>query len=550
MADSHWVHPIPSLPALFTHHSSSLLRPFARFSISLFRSTPSLPNPAPLEPLSTLAAAPAHPPKAPAIKALIALQSFATQFREAVLKRGLGKEEDYVQQRLYQLVRGYAAAGNVLARLLWDGEGEGEAGSEDGDGDVADYEAALKQCVEGFFIARSLLRPALSSAYDPHILGAIFPFPAPYRHSFLTPILQHARRLTATLQTHPTRPIAGKAKSPSPPQIEIAEVSTADVTYAVALLETIIAAVAAIPEIDEIVSEEEVEVEVPGKMTKKREKELQREREDKPLRVRLEVMLAGCDLVLSLANKRIGEVKARAARKIGKDADEAECGGEGEGGDGVKPVLGGVEEEAAVAWEGIAEKGLMDSLDLALELVEGGRVNVLANDVQAIDWFGQDIEANPTPENVPLPPSPTASSHSRDADTKADIDPPSDSSSDSEFNEDDDDENDPSDNSSHKCPLRSLFALHDRYEEQRLAVWLTLSVGRRGKMTAWMRGEGGKVGEKWDAFGVRVIRDFDGETLISLGLAPDKLDKWTDLAAEQNTKRGRKKARKSERGGV
>ncbi|ODN88856.1 hypothetical protein L198_06658 [Cryptococcus wingfieldii CBS 7118] len=523
---SQWAHPIPSLPALFTHHSSSLLRPFARFSISLFRSTPSLPNPAPLEPLSALAAATAHPPKRPAIKAVIALQSFATQFREAVFARKLKKEEDYVQQRLYQLVRGYAAAGNVLARLLWGEEATGE------DPDVADYEAALKQCVEGFFIARSLLRPALSSAYDPHILGAIFSFPAPYRHSFLTPILQHARRLTATLQTHPTRPIAGKAKSPSP-QIDIAKVSTADITYVVALLETIIAAVAAIPEIDEIVSEE---VGVPAKMTKKKEKELQREKENKPLRVKLEVMLAGCDLVLSLANKRIGEVKARAASKIGRDEEDEE--------DDVKPVLEGVEEEAAVAWEGIAEKGLIDSLDLALALAEEGRVNVLANDVQAIDWFGQDIE--PTPENVPLPPSPTTSSHSQDPGTKAEIDPPSDSSSDSEFDDDDDDpDEDPSDNSSHKCPLRSLFALHDRYEEQRLAVWLTLDVGRRGKMTAWMRGEGGKVGEKWDAFGVRVIREFDGETLVSLGLAPDKLDKWTDLAADQNTKKGRKKARKS-----
>ncbi|ODN77228.1 hypothetical protein L202_05746 [Cryptococcus amylolentus CBS 6039] len=303
---SQWVHPIPSLPDLFTHHTSSLLRPFARFSISLFRSTPSLPNPAPLEPLDTLAAATAHPPKGPAIKGVIALQSFATQFREAVVARKLKKEEDYVQQRLYQLVRGYAAAGNLLARLLWDGEAGGE------DPDVAEYEAALKQCVEGFFIARSLLRPALSSAYDPHILGAIFSFPAPYRHSFLTPILQHARRLTATLQTHPTRPIAGKAKSPSP-QIIIPQVSTADVTYVVALLETIVAAVAAISEIDEIVSDE-----VPTKMTKKREKELQREKDNKPLRVKLEVMLAGCDLLLSLANKRIGEVKARAARKIGK----------------------------------------------------------------------------------------------------------------------------------------------------------------------------------------------------------------------------------------
>ncbi|ODN77229.1 hypothetical protein L202_05747, partial [Cryptococcus amylolentus CBS 6039] len=214
--------------------------------------------------------------------------------------------------------------------------------------------------------------------------------------------------------------------------------------------------------------------------------------------------------------------------------------------DDVKPVLEGVEEEAAVAWEGIAEKGLLDALDLALALAEEGRVNVLANDVQAIDWFGEDIE--PTPENVPLPPSPTTSSHSQNPATKAEIDPPSDASSssdsESEF-EDDDDENDPSDNSSHKCPLRALFALHDRYEEQRLAVWLTLEAGRRGKMTAWMRGEGGRVGEKWDAFGVRVIREFDGETLISLGLAPDKLDKWTDLAADQNTKKGRKKARKS-----
>lgn len=106
------------------------------------------------------------------------------------------------------------------------------------------------------------------------------------------------------------------------------------------------------------------------------------------------------------------------------------------------------------------------------------------------------------------------------------------------------DDNDEAEGSYYRCPLRTLFALHDRYEEQRLAIWLTLPTSKRGKMTAFMRGgKDGEIGRAWDGLGMNVMSVVCGSSLISYGLAPDKLSKWTDLIAVRQAKRSRKKGK-------
>jgi hypothetical protein len=55
-----------------------------------------------------------------------------------------------------------------------------------------------------------------------------------------------------------------------------------------------------------------------------------------------------------------------------------------------------------------------------------------------------------------------------------------------------------------------LFRLYDRFEEQRLAVWLARPADKREKMSVYMRGSGGRAGDAWDALGLVLLMQYDG----------------------------------------
>lgn len=156
---------------------ASSRHPFSIFNISLFRWTPSLPSSAMLEPLLTLASNILQPEQQPTIKALIGLQTYTTQLRDAVRVRQLDTGDKEVQGRLDKLVKSYAASGNVIARILWEADGnEGKMSSHD-------LHVALKQSIGSFFAVRSLLETS-SCLKPPRVSDTTHIFWVPYSLPF------------------------------------------------------------------------------------------------------------------------------------------------------------------------------------------------------------------------------------------------------------------------------------------------------------------------------------------------------------------------------
>ena len=129
--------------------------------------------------------------------------------------------------------------------------------------------------------------------------------------------------------------------------------------------------------------------------------------------------------------------------------------------------------------------------------------------IDRADYLGEDPQ-------IPLSPSPksaiNASKHEIGTADEESPDEDEGEGDDGEEDESDEDEDDSSENSTpdtYPCPLRSLFALHDRYEEQRLAVWTSLPTESRVGMGTYMRGEEGRVGEVWDGAGMILLLDYD-----------------------------------------
>ncbi|KAL7424648.1 hypothetical protein Q5752_000332 [Cryptotrichosporon argae] len=360
------------------------------------------------------------------------------------------------------------------------------------DGADASVRAAERQCLDGVFILRSLVG---STAVDLALLHTVTPASAlPDPHDHLRPLLHRANELTAVLK-HSLRstPASKSVASPAPTVSEAEAVAVLDV------LDTFVAGVAAMDEINGL---------KPAKTKRDREAAVCR-----PRRVALEARLVGCNLALSMATATIKQVKRRAlaaAREAG-GSTSARTSVSGEGGSDEG------ESDDGVEWEGAAEKRLQDCLAAAVELVDLRRSHVLVDEI-ITSLFTGELPATRTP-------SPQATEASSESD-----------SSDDEEEEDED-----ADGPTHPCPLRTLFELHDRFEEQRLAVWMALPADTREKMGVFMRGTDGVVGAKWDELGLGLVQDFDSDSLLAYGLGPDKLDKWLDIAARRNAKKMRRR---------
>jgi hypothetical protein len=247
-------------------------------------------------------------------------------------------------------------------------------------------------------------------------------------------------------------------------------------------------------------------------------------------RVAFEADILRADLGLSMATAHIKSVKRRAGV-----SDETQGEGLDENGVEVCKKEKEVMKEGAIRWEGLAEDALIECMRTARRLVEEGKSGVLSVEVKREDWV--DDEAQPAERPSPCSVfvedfGSTGRGHSgkktlnqagegkddQDGETKGEegheskeneSEVNSDSDSDlgeSEFESSDEDE----DSLSHPSPLRTLFRLYDRFEEQRLAVWLALPAERREKMSVYMRGSGGRAGDAWDALGLVLLMQYDG----------------------------------------
>lgn len=275
-----------------------------------------------------------------------------------------------------------------------------------------------------------------------------------------------------------------------------------------------------------------------GRVAKAKEKHMKQENEHRLLRVRMEVMSLMCDLLLSMTNKTMSEVKARAARRLSREESEeaAEEKVESEASNRSKSrgksrskIIDSMPDtntnncvslcaatstfsssdtpSSFIEWEVLAEKSLIDCFDFAAYSAKNDRIAVLTKSINHSDWLdvtSPQLKAGmKSKSQSPSPSHPCPSSSNMSDDEDFDLD-----SSTSFISED---ENDEDEGSSCRCPLRTLFALHDRYEEQRLAIWLTLPTPKRGKMTAFMRGgKDGEVGRAWDGLGMSVMSVIGG----------------------------------------
>lgn len=242
------------------------------------------------------------------------------------------------------------------------------------------------------------------------------------------------------------------------------------------------------------------------------------EEKRRPMRVAIEARMLRCDIAMNMANRDIKAIKARALKRQHAKVVEIESDDESEGEKeeedrkpeiDVKPTI--LETEAVmkveaqvednkpegekVKWEDIVAAALMECLESTRKLLQEKRASVLTSFLDREEWLGS--EGTSIMRHKSLSPLVDGSDESDD------------DSVDSSDSEEEVDETYP-------CPLRSLLRLHDRYEEQRLAVWLSLPVSTRGSMGAYMRGleideenNEENVGRKWDEVGLLLLLDHD-----------------------------------------
>ncbi|KAK4688055.1 hypothetical protein P7C73_g2051, partial [Tremellales sp. Uapishka_1] len=549
MAD-HDIYTITSLPTfegLFCRHTSSLLKPFSLFS--LFRSTPTLPSLSLLQPIF-------NPATFTPIKSLVSLQSFSTQLRDALLPGGKGGKPTEIDERLSQLLLAYLHAFHLTSQVLWE-----QSVYVFNSADIEDMKKAQRQALEGVFLLYDHLQSSLNesitsaiSEINSNLLASIFP--ASNRHYLLTPIFIAPRALVSRLQHQESRPTAGNKRLAALPSSTTA-ICEEQATNMLLMLELFVARVSAIRVIPISISENKSDHgegdESTKELSKKRrplgkraapllEKETKQEEESRSLRIALEGRLLLVDLALTLATSNIKQVQVRAHQAPVSELESESESGLSDCEEDVKQEIGPADEHAThpetepepSKWGPRAEEALVSVLLSSRDLLSEGRAAVVSSLLTRTEWLDDPV----APEDIPLPSTPRKSPSPSDEDD-------SNAESDEDFGSESEDENSEDAINQHACPLRTLFRLHDRYEEQRLAIWLSLPQEQRGKMTAFMRGEDGRVGEAWDEFGAVALVDYDSETLLSFGLSGDKLDKWIELAARRNAKKIRRRARKT-----
>lgn len=390
---------------------------------------------------------------------------------------------------------------------------------------------ASKDCMMGYLEVNRRLPEEIKDRWRPHILGAIFPPLSDDSHLF-TPFFDRPRQLTDEILHHHVQRSSGKKTlrdTPGgPPSVDPVAEHQAEAEYLINGLSLFSRHVAAMESLPLPTSSG-----TPLKMSKARLKVIDDEAKRCPLRIALETRIVQCELATALASVDVVNIKIRARGKSRSPTPELESD-DGSSVDSedidLKPDVRSrtgkspevVENKecagetgASVVWEEKAEEILYELLEYSRQLLDIRHSHVLIDTPRRSDWLPTSSAINTT---KPLETKSTSSG--------------SDEDSDSESEGDSDSDLDPSSSQAGSTPLRAIFRLQDRYEELRLAVWLSLPPDSRGKMSAYMRGAptptqmvrvkgpnmgaakfkemmNGRIGEAWDRLGLALLKKFD-----------------------------------------
>jgi hypothetical protein len=402
--------------------------------------------------------------------------------------------------------------------------------------EAKDLQEAARQCLIGYLGLEPHVTENKWMSMIPQVTGSIFGPPSSSAY-LLAPLFELPRRLTTQLQEHHVQRV-GK-KGPTGPSSSEDPVGDNE-SLAIHLLELLDIFRRHVETYDILPGS----TKVGQKQTKAKMKADAEEDRSRPKRIALEAHIIACELATALASMNIAEVKDRARGGPGLGvpdliSDNESSGGE-EGDDeaeDMKPDLGrraagsgtslrptsvpradsNLSRTADMAWDDRAETTLLCCLRSAASLVSNRQLSVLTRIVHPADWLD---EANTM-----------AGSSSKAGPSRTTM---SETDSDSDMEEDSDsDDEDPSSTDAGSTPLRTIFRLQDRYEELRLAVWLSLPPDSRGKMSAYMRGIPtmnqvmamkdsdmeeedfkdkikGRIGEAWDRLGLALLKRCDG----------------------------------------
>lgn len=497
--------------------AAALIRPFSRLSLPFFRKKPSPPS---NDPLAALRAASLHVESGEsvdfdtAVKALVGLRDFVSRFKADATTSGLSVPRAELILEAY--LRGFYIASRAACEGPWNGE----------------MAQASKDCIQGYLMANAQAREETKELGRPHLLGAMFP-PISDESHLLTPLFDRPRRLTDEIQHHHIQRPGGKkalrdAAESAP--VDPVKDRQQEAVYHLEIFSLLAGYLTSMGSLPLSTSPDQS-----AKISKVRLKALENEASCRPLRIALESRLLRCELATALASVDVVNIKARAKGRsrsptpeLLSDDDNSSSAESDE--EDVKPDVKprvvpspaparrSLEEkddnEEGVCWEEEAEDYLYDCLDYTHQLLDDRHSAVLIDAPLRTDWLG----TADTPQAL-RPSTRRTSSESEES---------SNSGLDSESGSD----QDPSSSEVRATPLRALFRLQDRYEELRLAVWLSLPPDSRGRMSAYMRGAptptqilrikgpgmggakfkeliNGRIGEAWDRLGIALLKKFD-----------------------------------------
>lgn len=501
--------------------AAALVRPFSLLSLPFFRRKPASPS---NDPLITIRSASAFTDSSDAdydtaVKALVALRTYIVDLKTDAARST--ETSTQVEQLLEAYLRGFYVAARAASIGRWKTE----------------MAEASQDCLMGYLEAHRQASEETKHIWRPHILAAMF-LPSPDDSHLLTPIFDLPRQLTdEILHHHIQRPGGKKALRDSAGEAFTTDPVKEYGPEAESLLDTLALYSSLMAGLDTLPLS--TRPEMPTKASKAKLKAIEDEAKRRPLRIGLEARIAQCELATALASVDVVNIKIRARGRSRSptpellsdegssvDSDDevdvkpdfrSQASKSQEGLKGVDESRGSAEGKSGdeVVWDEKAEDILYDLLEYSRQVIDDRHSYVLTDIPQRADWLGTSASFNEP--RTPTPKTPGSASEE---------------SEDSESESDSDSDLDPSSSQAGSTPLRAIFRLQDRYEELRLAVWLSLPPDSRGKMSAYMRGAptptqmlrvrgpnmgaakfkemmNGRIGEAWDRLGMALLKKFD-----------------------------------------
>lgn len=416
------------------------------------------------------------------------------------------------------------------------------------DGSDVDYQQVARNCLTGLRVISPHLSSVSIGSLERNIVSAIFGDTSIPTHRFFSTLFTRSRALNARLRTHHLQRPGQKGTSNVAPLVDPVRSNEEEVMDMLSLLEDFFLLVAGFETLSGGSKQ-------PEKQTKKAMRERIEGDRNRPGRIAIETLIARAELTMALASLDMSEIKRRAMRchllpvsagtedvnsdtetadEVREDSDDQEAERD------VKPILhepvdvdtlkgeeadaGGDTDQrdttaSSIEWEIQAEICLLQCLRNASFLLKSRHPRALSEVVRWSDWIGGEGN-DETHRKQP--------GREVDSEEEHDHDSESDSTTSGSVSPDEPDVG----GTARPAPLRAIFRLQDRYEELRLAVWLSLPTESRGKMSAFMRGipthaqvqamrdsgmteeqvaerRMGQIGRAWDELGLLLLKDFD-----------------------------------------